>query len=302
VPEAGLPRTLQEILASGEPLPLERALAIVRGAALAIDAMHARQAIHGSIDLTSLQVEDDGRVTLRPPGTGPVADDGPVSAGEYWSPQQHAGEPARRSDDLFALGLIAGVLLTGRRLSELQAGAPRPPGGPSLPTEIEAVVRAQLSWAPSERFASGAELARELERAAARANPPLTQMSPARPEGEARGEGGSPLPLREGSHEGSSPLPRRTGEVEVRAPSDHEPAWAAAIRVAQAREARRPMFAELPDRGRRERIQPVRTAHHPIQRRDYPDFPLPGGWVAVLVVVLCSVYLFPIYYMLFPHG
>jgi serine/threonine protein kinase len=289
VPEAGQSRTLQEILASGEPLPLERALALVRGAALAIDAMHARQAIHGSIEPALFQVDDDDRVTLRPPGTGPLADDGPVTVGEYWSPQQHAGEPARRSDDLFALGLIAGVLLTGHRPSELQAGAPRPPGGPSLPTEIEAVVRAQLSWAPSERFASGAELARELERAASRAIPPLTRTSPFRPEGEGRGEA-------------SSPLPRRAGEVEVRAPSEHEPAWAAARRVAQARESRRLMLAELPDRGRRERIQPVRTAHHPIQRRDYPDFPLSGGWVAVLVVVLCSVYLFPIYYMLFPHG
>jgi serine/threonine protein kinase len=302
VTEAGQPRTLYDLAVSGEPLPLERALALVRGAALAIDAMHARQAIHGSIDPISFRVDDDDRVTLRPPGTGPVAGDGPVTSGEYWSPQQYAGEPARRSDDLFALGLIAGVLLTGHRPSELQSGAPRPPGRPSLPTEIEAVVRAQLSWAPSERFASGAELVRELEHAAARAIPPPTRASPSRPEGEGQGEGDSQLPLSEGSREGPSRLPWPAGEAGVRAPSEREPAWSAARRVAQAREARRLMLAELPDRGGRERIQPVRTAHHPVQRRDYPDFPLTGGWVAVLVVVLCSVYLFPIYYMLFPHG
>jgi hypothetical protein len=30
--------------------------------------------------------------------------------------------------------------------------------------------------------------------------------------------------------------------------------------------------------------------------------PLPTGWVAVLVAILCSVYLLPIYFMLFPSG
>jgi hypothetical protein len=30
--------------------------------------------------------------------------------------------------------------------------------------------------------------------------------------------------------------------------------------------------------------------------------PLAGRWVAIVVAVLCSVYLFPLFFMLFPRG
>ena len=122
--------------------------------------------------------------------------------------------------------------------------------------ELDAVLRAHLSWAPAERFASGAALAQELDRVAAR------------------------------------PL------------AGQEPPWAAARRVAQAR-------AGVPTRPCRPRR---RTAHdaapgrpalpsHPIIRSsNYPDMPLAGRWVAIVVVVLCSIYLFPLYFMLFQRG
>jgi serine/threonine protein kinase len=309
VTEAGQPWTFQDILASGERLPLERALALVRAAVRAVDAVHARSAIHGSISPSSFQIDGDDRVTLQPPDGGQFAGDDLAPAREYWSPQRHAGEPARRADDLYALGLIANALLTGRRPTDLQSNAPTLPVGrtadpgalvrfpeSTVPAEIAAVLRAQLSWAPSERFATGAELARELDRAAERALEPPAGTFPPLPLGEGWGEGSPSLPrtgvtrvLGEGAPPGDSAHPR-----------DQEPAWAAARRVAQARAARRLALAELPDRGIRERALPI--AYHPIQHRDYPDFPLPGGWVAVLVVVLCSVYLFPLYFMLFPHG
>lgn len=264
------PRTLRALLASGERLPLDRALALVRAVALAVDTLHAHQLVHGALSPDAVQVDGDDRVTLLPPGRTADAVDSPErtpgapdvmdQSRAHWSPQRRAGEPARHADDLYALGLIARAVLTGPPNSRAE---------PPLPTEIEAVLEAQLAWAPSGRFASGVELANELERAARQARGPEAGPDDTVPHAET-------------------------------ARSEPEPAWAAARRVALAREAHRLALAELPQRHHRERMRTM--AHHPVQRRDYPDFPLPGGWVAVLVVVLCSVYLFPLYFMLFPHG
>lgn len=289
VTEAGQPRTLHDLLAAGERLPLDRALALARAVALAVDALHAHQRVHGSLSPAAVLVDGEDRVTLMPSSTG----DEPDPARSYWSPQRQAGEPARHTDDLYALGLIAAALL---------AAVPDRPAEPRLPAALESVLRAQRSWAPSERFASGAELAMELERAAAPARTPSTP-SPRLPLSlgiGGGGAGGRAAPERseirgtrdEGRDEGSfhaGPDGRAT-----------EPAWAAARRVAQARAAHRLALAELPDRGSRERIRTI--VRHPAERRAYPDFPLSGGWVAVLVVVLCSVYLFPLYFMLFHRG
>ena len=248
VPEASQRRTLDDLLASGQQLPLERALALVRGAALAVDALHARRVTHGALQPASFHVDAVDRVTLLPPGEAPGGPERPVpatSAGvgsdparAYWSPQRRVGEPPRNADDLYALGLIAANLLSGH-------GSPK----------IDAVLLAQRAWSPSERFASGAALASELDRASART---------------------------------------------IRS---HEPAWAAARRVAQARAAHRLALSTPPSHRPRRRTRPASIPSHPILRRsNYPDMPMAGRWVAVVVAVLCSVYLFPLFYMLFPHG
>jgi serine/threonine protein kinase len=239
VPEASQPRTVEQILPSAERTSLERALRLVRAAALAVDALHARQIVHGSLSPSTILIAADDSVTLLLADQSPAPVDGMDSTRDYWSPQQLAGEPARPADDLYALGLIAGELLADH-----------------LSPKIETVLQAQRSWSPSERFASGAELVHELDRAAA------------------------PPPIRA-----------------------QEPAWAAARRVAQARAAHRLALETPPDHRPRRRIQPAPIPSHPILRRsNYPDLPLPGRWVAILVAVLCSVYLFPLYFMLFSRG
>jgi serine/threonine-protein kinase len=231
---------------SGEPLPLERALALVRAAARAVDALHAHQIVHGSLEPSSFQVDGKDGVTLAPPQDVPAPSDLAGRARAHWSPQRRAGEPARPADDLYALGLIARDLL----------GIVRPAAGAAARvTEMDVVLRAHLSWAPSERFASGAELAQELDRIAAR------------------------------------PL------------AGQEPAWVAARRVAQAREALRLALATPPAHRPRRRVPPAPLPSHPIIRHsNYPEMPLTGRWVAILVAVLCSVYLFPLYFMLFARG
>ena len=233
---------------SRERLSLERALALVRAAAQALDALHARRVTHGALQPASFHVDDRDRVTLPPPGEAPGSEERPMPATSasmgsdraraYGSPQRQVGEPPRNADDLYTLGLIAADLLSGH-----------------CSPKIDAVLRAQRSWSPSERFASGAELACELDRAAAR-------------------------PIR-----------------------SHEPSWAAARRVAQARAAHRLALSTPPSYRPQRRARPASIPSHPILRQSSSiDMPLAGRWVVILIAVLCSVYLFPLFYMLFPHG
>lgn len=180
----------------------------------------------------------------------------------YWSPQRQAGQPPRASDDLYALGLIAEQLLWSADMHVRAAGA----NADAVLTAAEALVRALTSWSPAERPASGAEVAQALDRvmSVAEALPGTSQA-------------------------GKEAAPR----IPMEAP------WAAAERVSQARRAHQ-LAQTTPPRPAR----PVRQAQvrAPLGKGHYPDMPLPLPWVAAIVVVLCSVYLLPIYFMLFPAG
>jgi hypothetical protein len=129
---------------------------------------------------------------------------------------------------------------------------------------VEATIRTLTSWSPSERPASGAEVVQLLDALIGAATAEPRQDPRDRPAGPAV-----------------------------------EPSWAAAMRVAQARRAHRLAQATPPRPARPPRPRQVRA---PLGKGHYPDMPLPAGWVAVLVLVLCSVYLLPLYFMLFPSS
>ena len=258
-PSDGAQMTLAEVAAGGAPLTLERALTLVQASALALDRYHSRRAVHGAIGPAAFAVHEDDRVTIVPPADDDLAR---VSVTAYWSPQRHAGEPPRPSDDLYALGVIATQLLRA-------AGAVSTPydePGNDLRLDSELLLRPLTAWAPSERPASGAELVRVVGRA---------------------------VPL------SAAALPSGAGDMLGPARPHVEPPWAAASRVAQARRAHRLAQATPPRPTRQPRAAQVRA---PLGRGHYPDMPLPTIWVAAIVVVLCGVYLFPLYYMLFPPG
>ncbi|MCC7372068.1 MAG: hypothetical protein IT306_26870 [Chloroflexi bacterium] len=73
----------------------------------------------------------------------------------------------------------------------------------------------------------------------------------------------------------------------------------AARRVAQARRAHR-LAQTLPPHVHLRRPRDPMRVRAPLGKGHYPDMPLPTLWVAVLVTMLCSVYLLPLYFMLFP--
>jgi hypothetical protein len=192
----------------------------------------------------------------------PATEGAAADTARYWSPQRRAGQPPRPSDDLYALGVIIAQLLGA---TDAAAGDPVTPPDPRL-ASLEELVRVLTSWSPAERPATGAEVVRALDCAIAVRHAPL----------QAAGDETPPAPW--------APV---------------EPRWATAERVSQARRALELAQATPPRPVRPARPPRVRA---PLTKGHYPDMPLPLGWVAAIVVVLCSVYLLPLYFMVFPSG
>jgi tRNA A-37 threonylcarbamoyl transferase component Bud32 len=103
---------------------------------------------------------------------------------EYMAPEQWTGQPVDGRTDLYALGIIAYRLLTGRRpfsgegLGELLQAhlshVPLSPHGvnPAVPAALSDVVMQAMARRPEDRFQSAAELRAALERALGQASHP----------------------------------------------------------------------------------------------------------------------------------
>jgi serine/threonine-protein kinase len=102
---------------------------------------------------------------------------------EYMSPEQSNGEPVDRRSDVFALGIVLYELATGKRLFRrasplaiIEALHREPIVPPSrategIPPELDRIVLVALARDPQERFATAAEMARQLQLFARAAEP-----------------------------------------------------------------------------------------------------------------------------------
>ena len=119
-------------LVPGEPLSAlvqregalepERVRAIMSQAALALGAAHEAGVVHRDVKPANILVMPDGTVKLTDFGIARAVDgSGHTQTGEvlgtphYLSPEQALGEAATGASDLYALGVVAHELLTGRR-------------------------------------------------------------------------------------------------------------------------------------------------------------------------------------------
>lgn len=167
-------------------LPIDKVLDLLAITADALDYAHARSVVHRDIKpanimydsiLDELKITDFGiarLIDVNRTRTGIV-----LGTPSYMAPEQLEGENVNGHTDLFALGVTLYQLLTGRlpfrgasmtKLMFVIANEPHQPVTalrPGLPNGVNGIVDRALAKRPTERFATGAEMADALRSVAA---------------------------------------------------------------------------------------------------------------------------------------
>ena len=190
--------TLRSIIQPQGPqgMELRRAADLLRQMGQALTAAHQQGVIHRDLKPENIMLQIAGaeeHVRLIDFGIATVLNTAEAGSGrttqvvgtrDYMSPEQLQGRPSHASD-IYALGVIAYEMLTGRRpfnpettaqLLELQRGGVKIMPcdlRPSLPRATQAVILKSLSFAPEDRYASAMDFTEDLARALT--NAPNTQ-------------------------------------------------------------------------------------------------------------------------------
>jgi len=108
------------MLAAGGPLPVSAAALTAASAAAGLAALHERGVVHGDVDPTTVVRGEDGSIKLIGAGLAeayPPADlrpGTPPDVARYLSPEEVTGRAPSPASDVYRLGLVTYLLLTGR--------------------------------------------------------------------------------------------------------------------------------------------------------------------------------------------
>jgi hypothetical protein len=149
------------------------ALAVLDAVADALSYIHAQGILHLDLKPENVLCGEEGRVKVTDFGLAQTEGDAgtPSALGasyhtvDYCPPEQRFGLPVDARADLFALGVIAYELLTGRLPGRVYVPASRV--RPGLPPAVDEVLRRALERDPDDRYASVAEFRQGLARALA---------------------------------------------------------------------------------------------------------------------------------------
>ncbi len=158
-----------------------RALAIAEQVCSALAAAHARGVIHRDVKPQNILLTPDGRVRLtdfgivRLAGTDALTRTGIVlGTADYLSPEQACGEAITPVADLYSLGVVLYEMLVGeppfsgvspvaiamRHANEVVPSVRA--ADPSLPAEVDAVVKIAVAKDPRKRYRTAAQMGRAL--------------------------------------------------------------------------------------------------------------------------------------------
>ncbi len=176
-------RSLLEVLEKGGPLPLERAVKIVRQVADALQDAHDAGVVHRDLKPGNILLESDDTAYITDFGVARSLDrDGLTRAGavvgttDYLSPEQARGDPVDGRSDIYALGIVFYEMLTrqlpsqGASQAEILAqrvsGRVRDIGetGVQVPPHVRRVIRRCLERSPARRYQSARQLIADLDR------------------------------------------------------------------------------------------------------------------------------------------
>ena len=197
------------------PLPLATALSYAQQIAEALEAAHEKGIIHRDLKPANIMVTPDGphgsMIKVLDFGLAAVALDSSPDTGEsmnsptltmratqigmimgtaaYMSPEQAAGQPVDQRSDIFAFGAVLYEMLTGRcaferasfldTIEAVRHSEPQPLREfiKDVPGELERIIRRCLRKRPEERFASMAEIERDLDECGALASGPASGVN-----------------------------------------------------------------------------------------------------------------------------
>jgi len=179
------------IKARPEGMDLERAASIIKQTGAALGAVHAKKIYHRDLKpenimlqalgrgVEQVKIVDFGIAKIKESVIAPSTVTGAATAGTivYMSPEQLRGERISAASDIYALGVIAYEMVTGRRpfnpdtiahLAEMQReGIRAKPADlrPRLPQEAETIILKALAFDPHARYQDAAEFGDALARA-----------------------------------------------------------------------------------------------------------------------------------------
>ena len=166
------------------PMPVSDAALVGASAAAGLAALHERGVVHGGVDPSSLVRAEDGSVKLTgagiaeafpPPDLRPGT---PPDVARYLSPEEVSGRAPSPASDVYRLGLVTYLLLTGRHAfdgadgrvvaQEQLDGVVQPPQllNPEVPPALSQIVMRALPEGPGRARHRGAVPGRHRARAA----------------------------------------------------------------------------------------------------------------------------------------
>jgi serine/threonine-protein kinase len=179
--------TLADLI-QGQPLSLERAVEVTGQITQALTYAHAKGVIHSDLKPANIMLDDSGNVQLTDFGLAKMISgrqdasyDHISGTPAYMAPEQLRGEITDQRADVYSLGLIVYLMLTGTRPFDAPSSEivtviyqhlhlqPEPPRkfNPAVPPAVERVVMRALEKQPQDRQASAAEFMAELNAAMA---------------------------------------------------------------------------------------------------------------------------------------
>lgn len=174
-------QTLKEVIAAEAPFHPDDVAGLLQQLCSALDYAHERGYVHRDVKPQNILVDPDGHAIVADFGIAKGLADADLThtgAGlgtvHYLSPEQAAGQAATPASDVYATGVVAFEMLTGRL--PFEAGTPvgvamrhlhEPPPAPSdllpsIPPAVDAVVLRALDKDPTRRFPSAGAFARAM--------------------------------------------------------------------------------------------------------------------------------------------